>query len=183
MESATELPPFRAAAMRLAAGAALLLILIGGFEPFYLRIFTVNRASEEAAFSDMPFRKMTGLQTFLKGVDAHTPPHARIAIWLPFHEWESGYGYGYYRASYLLPGKQVVPLLARGKDRLQLANLAHADYVASFDDRIDAPGFEVNWRDEYGMLLKAVGRPGGSLPPVALPPTAKSAGAASPVKE
>jgi len=158
MQAATEspetAPDSRAAAKRLAASAALLLILIGGFEPFYLRVFRIDRAKEEASFAAMPYRKMTGLQDFLKGVDAHTPPGARIAIWCPFRQWEGGYAYAYYRASYLLPGKQVVPLLARNEDHLQLANLAHADYLASFDDEIEAPGFDDNWRDPYGILLK-----------------------------
>jgi hypothetical protein len=153
-ESRETAPDSREAAKLLAATAALLLILIGGFEPFYLRVFRIDRAKEEAAFAQMPYRKMTGLQTFLKGVDAHTPPGARIAIWCPFRQWEGGYGYAYYRASYLLPGKQVVPLLAPHDDHLQLANLAQADYLASFDDQIAAPGFDDNWRDQYGMLLK-----------------------------
>ncbi len=168
MESATE-SPFRASAERLAATAALLLILIGAFEPFYLRIFMIDRKREEAAFSALPFRKMPGLQTFLQGVDAQTPPGARIAIWLPFHQWEGGYGYAYYRASYLLPGKQVVPLLEQHADRLNLVNLAQADYLASFDEQIKAPGFESKWRDAHGMLLKAAGKPGAAFSPVAAP--------------
>ena len=168
MDFATE-SPSRASAKRLAAAATLLLILIGGFEPFYLRVFTLDRAREESAFSALPFRKMPGLQTFLQGVDAHTPPNARIAIWLPFHQWEGGYGYAYYRASYLLPGKQVVPLLDQHADRLELDNLAQADYLASFDERIHAPGFESTWQDGHGMLLKATGRTGTSSSPAAAP--------------
>ena len=155
VESAT----VRATAIRLAAGAAFLLILIGGFEPFYLRIFGMNRKVMGAAFAEMPFRKVNGLQAFLKGVDARTPAHARIALWLPFRQWEGGYGYAFYRAGYLLPGKQVVPLLAQGEDRLELTNLAHADYVASLGERISIPGFESVWQDEHGVLLKAVPKP------------------------
>jgi hypothetical protein len=98
---------------------------------------------------------MPGLKTFLEGVDAHTPPHARIAIWVPFRQWEVGYGYAYYRASYLLPGKQVVPLLALHEDRVDFSNLAQADYLASLGEQLVAPGFESCWRDEHGMLSKA----------------------------
>jgi hypothetical protein len=145
----------RTAAIRLAAAAAFLLILIGGFEPFYLRIFGIDRVRMEASFAEMPFRKIPGLQAFLQGVDAHTPAHARIALWLPFRQWEGGYGYGYYRASYLLPGKQVVPLLALHEDRLALTNLAGADYLASFGELMMAPGFEIVWRNEHGVLMKA----------------------------
>jgi hypothetical protein len=141
--------------MRLAAAVAFALILIGGFEPFYLRIFAIDRAREEATFAELPFRKMPGLKSFLEGVDAHTPPRARIAIWVPFRQWEGGYGYAFYRASYLLPGKQVVPLLALHEDRVDFSKLARADYLASYGQRIDAPGFESCWQDAHGVLLKA----------------------------
>ena len=141
--------------MRLAAAVAFALILIGGFEPFYLRIFAIDRAREGAAFAELPFQKMRGLKSFLEGVDAHTPPRVRIAIWVPFRQWDGGYGYAYNRASYLLPGKQLVPLLALHEDRVAFSNLAQADYLASFGERIVAPGFESCWQDEHGMLFKA----------------------------
>src|SRR6266852_2692824 len=115
--------------MRLAAAVAFALIVIGGFQPFYLRIFAIDRAREGAAFAELPFRKMPGLKNFFEGVDAHTPPRTRIAIWVPFRQWQGGYGYAYYRASYLLPGKQVVPLLALHEDRVTFSNLAQADYL------------------------------------------------------
>jgi hypothetical protein len=159
----------RTSAIRLVAAAAFLLILIGGFEPFYLRIFRMDRKGMGAAFAEMPFRKVTGLQAFLKGVDAHTPPHARIALWFPFRQWEGGYGYGYYRASYLLPGKQVVPLLALHDDRPQLTNLGQADYLASYGELMVPPGFEHVWHDEHGALLKADPRQGASVRSIVTP--------------
>jgi hypothetical protein len=141
--------------MRLAAAVAFAMILTGGFEPFYLRIFAIDRARLGAAFAELPFQKMPGLKSFLEGVDAHTRPRARIAIRVPFRQWEGGYGYAYYRASYLLPGKQVVPLLALHEDRVVFSNLGQADYLASYGERIEAPGFESCWQDAHGVLLKA----------------------------
>ena len=135
------------------------MILAGGFERFYLTVFTIDRAREEAAFAELPFRKMTGLRAFLAAVDAHTPPHARIAIWVPFQQWEGGYGYAYGRASYLLPGKQVVPLLALHEDKVQFANLTQADYLAVFGQQIVAPGFTTTWQDDHGTLMKAGANP------------------------
>ncbi len=152
--------------MRFAAAVAFALILIGGLEPFYLRIFAIDRASQGAVFAELPFHKMRGLKSFLEGVDARTRRGARIALWVPYRQWEGGYGYAYYRASYLLPGKQVVPLLALHEDRVAFSNLAQADYLASFGERIEAPGFESCWQDEHGMLLKA-------SPPVAPPANAR----------
>ena len=109
-----------------------------------------------AAFTELPYRKLTGFRRFLIDIDARTPPGARIAIALPFQQWEGGYGYGYYRASFLLPGKQVVPLLVPGADRPAPENLAVADYVAAWHGAPKVPGFAEAWRGPDGTLLRRV---------------------------
>jgi hypothetical protein len=129
-------------------------ILVGGFQPFYLRIFFIDGASMRAMLTELPYRKLTGLRGFLLDVDRTTPPGARIAIWLPYAEWEGGYGYGYYRASFLLPGKQVVPLLRVGADVPAPGNLALADYVAAWGGAPRIEGFEVVWRNPVGAMMK-----------------------------
>lgn len=135
-----------ARAARIASIVALAMIVIGGFEPFYLRIFAANGASMRAAFTELPYRKMPGLRLFLSGVDDRTPPGARIAICVPFTEWDGGYGYAYYRASYLLPGRQVVPI----------ANVNEADFVACWHVRPALPRFEPVWQNADGVLLRRV---------------------------
>jgi len=89
---------------------------------------------------------MPGLRQFLIGVDSRTPPGARIAICVPYTEWDGGYGYAYYRSSYLLPGKQVVPI----------ANAGAADYVACWHMRPALPQFAVVWQNADGTLLRRV---------------------------
>ncbi|HYM61497.1 MAG TPA: hypothetical protein VEZ11_11470, partial [Thermoanaerobaculia bacterium] len=48
---------------------------------------------------------------FLQDVYAHTQRGDSIAIVVPPMQWDKGYSYAYYRASYLLPGRIVLPLV------------------------------------------------------------------------
>jgi hypothetical protein len=107
-----------------------------------------------AMLTELPYRKLAGFRRFLLEVDRTTPRGARIAICLPFTGWESGYGYGYYRASFLLPGKQVVPLLRPDADLPAPGNVAVADFVACWHGAPRVDGFEELWRSGDGVLLK-----------------------------
>ena len=122
------------------------MLVIGGFEPYYVRIFTVDAARTRAAMTELPYRKLPGLRRLLVDVDRSTPRGAKIAIALPFRDWEGGYGYGYYRASFLLPGKQVVPLLPP-------SNLRFADYVMVWRGRPAIDGFVPVWTTSDGTLM------------------------------
>lgn len=132
--------------LQLAAYAVLAMLVIGGFEPYYVRIFTVDAARTRAAMTELPYRKLPGLRRLLVEVDRSTPRGAKIAIALPFRDWEGGYGYGYYRASFLLPGKQVVPLLPP-------SNLRFADYVVVWKGRPVIDGFVPLWTTSDGTLM------------------------------
>ena len=132
------------------------MIAIGGFEPFYLRIFTLDRARYAALLTELPYRKLPGFRRFLLGVDAHTPIGARIAIWIPAPGWDGAYGYGYYRAPFFLTGKQVVPLQVPFVDRPAPENVRVADFVAAWHGAPSIPGFEVVWRSADGVLMRRV---------------------------
>jgi hypothetical protein len=110
------------------------MLVIGGFEPHYVRVLGADAARARAAMTELPYRKLPGFRRLLVDIDRSTPPGARIAIALPYSDWDGGYGYGYYRASYLLPGKQVVPLLPP-------SNLRFADYVMVWHGRPAIDGF------------------------------------------
>lgn len=139
---------------RIASWLAFAAILIGGFEPFYLRVLTGSAHSSPAVLSELPYRKLPGFRELLLAAAPRTFDGARIAIALPFGAWEGGYGYGYYRASYLLPGRQVVPLLVPGEDRPALQNLAGADYILSWHGATQFPGFVPVWSSTDGSLLR-----------------------------
>ena len=140
--------------MRIAAWAISAAILIGGFEPFYLRVLAGSTPMSPALLAQLPYRKLAGFQRLLLEAEPRTFPGAKIAIALPFEGWEKGYGYGYYRASYLLPGRQVVPLLVPGEDRPAPQNLAVADYVLSWHSASAVPGFTTVWRNADGSLMR-----------------------------
>ncbi len=142
--------------MRIAALAAFAAIVVGGFQPFYLRILATDATPMRAAFSDLPYRKLPGFRRFLVDVDRSTPPGASIAIALPFGAWDRGYEYGYNRAGYLLPGKQPVPLLDLYSDRPAPRNLDHADWVAAWHAAPQIEGFVTVWRSADGTLLRRV---------------------------
>jgi hypothetical protein len=133
-------------ALQIAAYLVLAMLVIGGFEPYYVRIFGVDATRTRAAMTELPYRKLPGLRRLLLDVDRSTPPGAKIAIALPFRDWEGGYGYGYYRSSFLLPGKQVVPLLPP-------QNLRFADYVAVWKGRPAIDGFVPLWTTSDGTLM------------------------------
>jgi hypothetical protein len=137
-----------------AAAVAFAAILIGGFETYYLRVFLERPARVRPYLTELPYRKMPGLRELLVGADARTPPGASIAIFVPYSAWEGGYGYAYYRASYLLPGKQVIPLLRIGEDKPDPENLARADYVVCWGGVPPIPGFAKVWQTTSGMLLR-----------------------------
>lgn len=55
-------------------------------------------------------RRMPGFSDFASEVRARTKPGEKIAIAVPANDWE-GYAFAYYRASYLLSGRVVLPLI------------------------------------------------------------------------
>jgi hypothetical protein len=89
---------------------------------------------------------------FLEGVREHTNRGDSIAIILPTMSWEGGYFYGYYRASYFLAGREVLPLVEAGDKRLP-QNFRDAKYIAIFGAGLRRPA-DVVWRNGRGALLR-----------------------------
>lgn len=141
---------------------ALVLIVGGAFEPFYLRIFTMDAAAARQSFTELPYRKLPGFRQFILDADARTPPGARIAVWMPLQQWEGGYGYGFYRAAFLAPSKTLVPMLTIGADRLAPNQLASSEYIAAWRGDSLVVGFAPVWRSRDGVLLRRVQARGDS---------------------
>jgi hypothetical protein len=126
------------------------------FEPFYLRIFVLDRAGLGAALTEMPYRKLPGMRQFLAAVRERTRDGDVIAIAAPLHRktgWLGSYDYLYERAHYLLAGRSVVPLIDVD-DHLQPQNLALATHVAGYRCQPQVPGFRLIWRSQDGVLLR-----------------------------
>ena len=136
--------------MRHGLFAALLLgaILIGGFEPLYLRAL-VGRAERDVY---RPDRRTPDYPAFLAEVARRTKPNQSIAIVVPMRHWDAGYSYAYYRASYFLAGRRVVPLVDPD-DRVHPERLREADFVAAW--RVpEFYGPQVVWQGHGGVLLR-----------------------------
>ena len=72
---------------------------------------------------------------FLRDVAAVTRPGDVIAIAVPAINWDHDYSYAYYRASYFLAGREVLPLMTP-KNATVPANLARARYAAVWRTRV-----------------------------------------------
>ncbi|MEA2328320.1 MAG: hypothetical protein QOE68_3279 [Thermoanaerobaculia bacterium] len=99
-----------------------------------------------------PDRAWPDYPRFLQGVREHTQPGDTIAVIVPSMSWDGGYSYAYYRASYFLTGREVLPLVTPLDARLP-QNFRVAKYVAVFGVGLRVPA-DVVWRSGRGALLR-----------------------------
>jgi hypothetical protein len=89
---------------------------------------------------------------FLAEVHAQTKRGDSIAILVPTMQWSRGYSYAYYRASYFLAGREVLPLVLESGLPVP-ENLRRAQYVAMW--RRQAPaGAHVVFTGYGGTLVR-----------------------------
>lgn len=82
-----------------------------------------ERAADRAWWPDYP--------AFLADVRAATRRGDTIALVVPGMNWEYGYSYAFFRATYLLEGRQVIPLVGPNNRRLT-ENVRRANYIAAW---------------------------------------------------
>ena len=146
MES-TRITPRRALAF-----ACLAVIIVASVEYRLLRILFVDRTALRAAFArSADTGWYPDYPNFLRGVAAHTAPGDSIAIVVPPSKWDDGYAYAYYRASYFLAGREVLPLVTP-KDVVVMSNFQRARYAAFW--RVKPPAnARVVWQGNGGVLV------------------------------
>ena len=138
--------------MRRAAAAALFAAIVGvGVEPILLSFPFVDRAPIAARYEAILDRPLPGYREFLEAVRAHTRDGDVVAILVPARRWEFGYSFAYYRASYVLAGREVLPLVWH-HDELLGANFRAAQYVAAW--HVPAPPGSVVVSASGGVLVK-----------------------------
>jgi hypothetical protein len=104
----------------------------------------VARYADRAWWPDYP--------RFLSDVRQRTRDGDSIALLVPARHWDSGYSYAYYRASYFLAGREVLPLV-QPDDRLVLQNVGRAHYVAVW--RMPPVGRgTIVWHGHGGLLVR-----------------------------
>jgi hypothetical protein len=133
-------------------GLSLAAIVAMCIEPGLLWMPFVDRSPQARALARSADRLWPQYPQFLEGVRAHTQPGDTIALVVPALGWETGYSYAYYRASYFLTGREVLPFIHPQNGRIP-ANLRTARYVAAFGVSLRAPA-DVVWSGDGGALLR-----------------------------
>src|ERR1051326_7643467 len=99
------------------AVAAFAAIAAGTFQPLYVRMLFADAAPMRAAFEELPYRHLPGLRRLMLDVDRRTPRRARIALWVPYTEWNGGSGSPSRRAPFRLRDRRGLPMLEPERDR------------------------------------------------------------------
>ena len=128
-------------------------IFIARFDPSLLRFPFQNRAALAPAF-DFPQGEWRQYSAFLREVREHTRPGERVLVLVPPQtNWEASDSYAYYRASYVLTGREVLPFRDESH-RAHPANLAHAELVAAWHTPAPPTHAKVVWAGEGGVLVR-----------------------------
>jgi hypothetical protein len=121
-------------------------------EPRFLQMPFIDRDAHARRVTAFPDAQWPQYPRFLEGVRAHTRPGDQVALIVPVMEWDGGYSYGYYRASYFLTGREVLPVVDP-RNRALPRNFESARYVAAFGVNLAIPGV-VAWSGEGGTLYR-----------------------------
>jgi hypothetical protein len=148
VSAAARWPLSRLVALTIFAG-----LCFGALRPIFLRIHAIDSQKLHAGYTLMPDRQTPEYPRFLAEAAKRTERSSRVAILVPMRHWDGGYSYAYYRASYFLAGRQVLPLVWR-KDEVLRDNIGKADYVAAWRMQLVAPQFEPVWQGEGGTLYR-----------------------------
>jgi hypothetical protein len=137
---------------RIVAAAAFSVIVLLALEPTMIRLPFVDRAALRSSMERAPDRAWyPQYPRFLDEVRRRTAQGSAIALVVPVRRWEYGYDYAFFRASYFLAGRELLPILTPD-DQPLLESFRRARYVAAWG--VNARGGRVVWRGEGGVLLE-----------------------------
>ncbi|HKO57711.1 MAG TPA: hypothetical protein VJ276_17725 [Thermoanaerobaculia bacterium] len=137
---------------RIVAAAAFLIIVLLSIEPTVIRLPFVDRSELRASMETAADRTWyPQYPRFLDEVRRRTPKGSTIALVVPIRGWEEGYQYAFFRASYFLAGRELLPILTPD-DKPLVESFRRARYLAAWG--INARGGRVVWRGEGGVLLE-----------------------------
>jgi hypothetical protein len=117
-----------------------------------MQVAFVDRQPLARALDGFCDRQWPQYPHFLADLRQHTKPGDTIAVVVPAMGWDEGYSYAYYRASYFLSGREVLPLVTPDNRRLP-QNFLAAKYIAAFGVRLRVPA-DVIWQGDQGALLR-----------------------------
>ena len=129
-----------------------LILLVESFSPNYLSVLTADRGRMAAALTARPDVQAPGYRRCLDRAGELTPRGASVAVLVPWRRWDPAYAYAYYRATYLLTGRRVVPLLDRHHVP-HLERLRTSEWVVSW--QVPLPESELSQIDRNGDCIVA----------------------------
>jgi hypothetical protein len=130
---------------------ALAAVVVTRVEPAYLGML-VDPESRAKSFVPIIEARWPQYASFMAEVRARTAPGDTIAIVTPASEPREAYPLAYYRASYYLAGREVLPVVDPQSGVAIEGNRAAARYIAAFGD---SPGAgELVWKGEGGALYR-----------------------------
>lgn len=100
-----------------------------------------------------PDRQVFDYPLFLQDVARHTAQDDTIALLVPMKNWSSGQSYAYYRASYFLAGRRVIPLVDLD-DSWHPERIRASRYLAVWRMRTPPGSYEQVWSGHGGVLLR-----------------------------
>ena len=124
-------------------------------EPELFQVLLTDRADLTAEMVSRVAPPGTqGYPEFLESVRERTPPGSTIALVVQPMQWdiEGGYSFWYYRASYLLAGRKVLPIVWRDGSVL-IENVRTAQYIAVFRRQFPLGDRALIWKSRDGFLL------------------------------
>jgi len=121
--------------------------------PFLLQLPFIDRTALAEEKRMYPDRRWPLYPRFLDRVRETTKDGDAIALMFPIMNWNGGYSDAYYRASYFLAGREVLPLLT-WDERFHPENLHQARYIAAWAVNVQPRDTSVVWRAEGGQLLR-----------------------------
>lgn len=127
---------------------------IAGFLFAIIAIGALDRRPWSRILGDaFPDRLSSDYPQFLEEVARRTAPGDTIAILVPVRDWEHEQAYAYYRASYFLAGRQVIPLM-NADDSWHPERLREARYVAVWKMQPPPGPYTRTWSGHSGVLLR-----------------------------
>lgn len=119
----------------------------------FILLPVLDRAPLNQAFAERADRLWPQFPRFIDGVRARTVNGDSVAIVVPTLNWDEGYSYAYYRASYLLAGREVLPV-SMDDHRLHPEAFRAAKFVAVWGRPFPPSRYQVVWQGEGGVLLR-----------------------------
>ena len=133
--------------------AAFLAIVAASINPMPLFVPFYSRAALEPLFKRYDPPAWHDYAPFLDGVRAHTLSGETVTVLVPTPRWDPGYAYAYYRASYVLAGREVLPLM-NTDGRVIPENLLRAELVAVWHTPPPGTHRTLVWSGYGGALLR-----------------------------